>query len=479
MDNLSEKSRKSFGWDFLGTFSRQMSTLIVSIVLARILSPDEFGVIGMALVFTSISEIFIDAGFTDGIIQQKKVSRVAYSSIFFLNLGVSLLLALIIFFSAGFVGRFYNSGTITEVIQMLAFTLPLSAVSKVHLAQLMKKLDFKSIAIRDSLSTIIGGGIGILLAIQGYGVFSLVWQQLSAAVIGSILLWYATKWKPSFIFSWKEVKGLLSFSLFVFFDQFTKKVFQKVDTLFIGKVFSPTILGFYTRAESLNAQITNYTGSGLNKVMFPVLSAMQDDDSRFQKTYYSVYGIIAVVSGSLTGFFYFIAEKLIIGLLGTKWEPSIVIFQILVFRTLISPYGALMTKTLLSKGHSKLKFQIGLLQRFIMLIPLPFGLYFGINTFALIVVLAATLYFFIYLIILSWKLDFDLQKQLKVFLIPLLPFFCLMLFSEITSYDNTYALTLIYVLFQFVFLALLRVESFLTILKEFSRVVNSLRKEKK
>lgn len=465
-NNFSQKAKKSFAWDFFGTLIRQLSSLVVSIILARLLEPEEFGLVGMAMVFISISSVFVDVGFTDGVVQKKEISQKALSSIFFVNVALSIVTGCIIYYSAHHIGAFYKSTDITEIVQLLSLVLPITAISKVQEALLMKKLDFKTLNICIVSGTLVGGGVGIFLAFHEYGAYSLVWQQIVSAFIGSGLLWISNKWRPFFVFSWKEISSIIKFSIFVFFDQLVQQVFRKLDTLFIGKVFSPAILGFYTRAESLNAQVTTYTSASLRKVIFPVLSTIQDDEEKFKNTYFSVFNIVGVVISFIAGLLYFMADKIIIVLLGEKWYPSIIIFQILVFR-LISSYGGLMTKALLSKGYSKQKFRISIVQRLIMLLPLVVGFYYGIEEFALAVVIAGLFYFVYFSYMIKYYLNLSFWYHLRLALLPWLTLIVIIVCNYLFfSIENSYVLTITFIFSQVLFLKAIKDQGFIVVKNE-------------
>lgn len=419
--SIGTRSRSALLWGLLGAIMRQGSTLVITIILARLLGPEEFGLIGIALVFITLCQVFTDVGFTDGLIQRKEVTPLVYSSIFYLNLAISLALSLIVFLAAPYIGEFYNRNELPELLQWLVLIVPIAAIGKVHETQLRKQLKFKSLTIRTILSSNIGGAAGILAAYQGLGVKALVIQQLVSVGLSTILLWYSTGWRPMMDFSWKEVRLLFSFSGYVFLDHGIRQLFQRIDVLFIGKVFSPTILGYYSRAESLNFQITTYTAGLMRKVMYPVLSSVQDDAKEFERLYLKVFSLLAVLSTGLLGLLYFLAEDIILLLLGNKWLPTVVLFQILIFKTLISPFGVLMGKSMLSMGYSKEKFLVSLMHRVITLTPLIVGLYSDITTFALAVVVAFFVSFLLNAYLVDRMIKINFWKQLILFLKPLIP----------------------------------------------------------
>ncbi|MCW4469562.1 lipopolysaccharide biosynthesis protein [Flavobacterium sp. MFBS3-15] len=474
---LKSKAKNALAWDLAGSFLRQAVSLGITILLARLLAPEQFGIIGMSLIFITVTQVFIDVGFTDGLIQKKDASDVAYSSIFYINIAISVLLAVIIFFAAPYIGVFYENAQVTVVLRWLSVVPVIGALGKVHGTILVKNLNFKSLNIRDIVATIAGGIAGVIAAFNGQGVLSLVWQQIVTALVGTISLWFSSNWRPKLIFSLAEVRALFSYSSYIFLDQFMRNVFDRIDTLFIGKVFSPAILGFYTRAESLNAQINSYCSNSLRKIVFPILSTVQDDDERFKTIYFKVFNLASVVSSSIAGVLFFLSDKIILGLLGGKWAPSIVIFQILVFKTLTSPFGALLSKALLSKGFSKVKFNLSIVQRLIMFTPLTLGyLYNDITVFVIIMVIANVVAFIVNAYVVYRYLHLSFAKQLSGFFVPLVPLFGLyigykQLFPEISSW----ILAIIFIALQWIFFIATKNAGYQFILHELKPIVSKVK----
>ncbi|QYJ67294.1 lipopolysaccharide biosynthesis protein [Flavobacterium litorale] len=477
---VENKTKKGLFWDLAGSFFRQFAAFFVSIILARLLSPEEFGIVGMSLVFVSITEVFIDVGFTSALIQRKEVKDIVYSSIFYVNLGISVVLALLMVLAAPYIGDFYEEPKVALILEYLALIPIIAAFGRVQSAILTKKMDFKSLSIRGVVSTIVGGIAGIIGALTGMGVYSLVLLQIFTVLTSTVLLWFATGWRPKLEFSGTEVKSLLGYSSFVFFDQALRKVFNKIDTIFIGKYFSAATLGFYTRAESLKAQIDTYTSNSLRKVMFPALSALQDDPEGFKRAYYKAFNIVTGVIVLLVGPIYFLSEQIIIGLLGDKWRPSIIFFQILLFAALTSPHVGMMAQAVLAKGHSKLKFQIGLIQRFLKLTPIVFGIWFGVVEFAIAVVGASTAVFFVYSFVVHKRLDLNFAKQMKSILIPNLIFgVFILIFHLFGEYVNVWIYATLFLLCDVLFLKLIKHESYSVIQSTLKSVTQKISKFKR
>jgi O-antigen/teichoic acid export membrane protein len=226
-------------------------------------------------------------------------------------------------------------------------------------------------------------------------------------------------------------------------------------------MFSPAMLGFYTRAESLKAQVQTYTTNSLRKVIFPVLSQLQDDDEKFKSTYFKAFNIVTGLIVLLIAPIYFLSNFIIIFLLGAKWEPSIIFFQILIFSAVTSPQIGMMGKAVLAKGYSKLKFNIGLIQRLLKTTPIVFGLLFGIKEFAIAVVASSTLVFFVYSIVLDKRLQLSFWLQVKNLLIPNLVFFCFLIFSVLFEKNvNQWGITILFLITHVIYIKLIKHESY-------------------
>lgn len=474
MNKTTKKNtiKKGLTWDLVGSFFRQFVSFFITIILARLLSPKEFGIVGMAIVFISITQVFIDVGFTSGIIQRRDVKGIVYSSVFYVNLSISILLSLLILIVAPYVGDFYGKPEVGKILKYLAIIPPIGAFGQIQSTILTKKMDFKSLSLINVISTFMGGTAGIMGALMDMGVYSLVLLQLFTVFTSTLLLWYLSKWRPKWEFSIHEIRSLLGFSSFVFFDQVLRQIFNKIDTIYIGKVFTPAVLGFYSRAESFKAQINTYTTSSLRKIMFPALSNLQHQEEAFKKAYQQSFNLVTGVIVLIVGPIYFLSEEIIIGLFGAKWRPSVVFFQILIFTALTSPHIGIMAQAVLAKGYSKLKFKIGLIQRLLKLTPIAFGFWFGdVKIFCFAVVGSTLMVFFVYSYIVYKKLNISFVAQMRNFFVPNILFFLfLILFIVYRENINTLLYSISMIFLQMIYLKLLNHESYILISNAFSKL---------
>jgi O-antigen/teichoic acid export membrane protein len=472
---LGDKARKGLSWSLFGNLIKQILNISVSIVIARILGPEDYGVVAIASIFVAFSQIFVDVGFTDGIIQKLDVNKLAISSVFYFNLFISIILGLSIYFLAPAIGDFFDSTDVVGVIQLIMLVLPISALGKIHSAILTKELEIKALTIRDIISSFVGGAVGLWLAFSGFGVWSLVWQQISAAISGTLLLWFGSNFIPLFAFSWKELKGLLAFSYFVFMDSLMQQVFNKLDTVFVGKMFSPTILGLYNRASTLGTLINDLSTKSLMKVVFPVFSVLQNDREKITDIFVKFMCFIIVVTTTLVGIMFFSSEAIIIGLLGEKWRLSIEFFQILAFSTISLPLRAIVFKAILGLGYSKMKFRLSLINNFIKIASIPFGYFFGIEAFAWSVVIGRFL-----IVAISWIAFNNLMKiNLFQILTPIALPISVLIFWSALYYSGLVEINMLYYVPMFLFthiglMILTKNYGFVLLMQETAKVKNKV-----
>ncbi|WP_375577903.1 lipopolysaccharide biosynthesis protein [Marivirga tractuosa] len=470
MSSLKKRSATALAWDMGGTIMRQGSGFIISIFLARLLEPAEFGLVGMAMVFISISQVFIDVGFSSALIQNKANTNLTYSSVFYLNVFAGFVLTAIFYFAAPLVGAFYESNQITELVQWLSLIFVFNSLNLVQQAILQRELNFKILTLRTVIASAIGGVLGVIFAFLGYGVYALVIQQISTGVLSTILLWTTSKWKPDFNFSLIEVKKLTAFSSFVFFDRFISTIFQRIDILMIGKVFSPATLGFYTRAMSLQQLVTTYSSGSLTKIFYPVLSKLQDDVSEYARVYFKVISVISFTSFLLTGMLYVMGEDIIIILFGQKWYPSVPIFQILIIGVCTYPLNSMMVNAFMSKGKSRENFIIGIFRKLVRVIPLLIAYFYGIYEFTIGVVItyyfltATNIYF------LNKYTGLEIKKHFRKIFEGILPLIIIIFLYQLPYFDNLLKralLCVLYIVGYLLYSHIIKSEGFLFIISNF------------
>jgi len=413
MSSLKKKSTKALLWDLSGSVGTNSIGLGVSIILARLLNPEQFGVVGMALVFISLSQSFVNFGFNSALIQSQENKSTTYSSVFFFNVTIGLFFLVIFQFFAPIIANFYEIDSIENLVRWLSLMFLFNSLSLVQEAILQKELKFKELNLRLLISGFVGGILGICFAYYGYGVYALVYQNLSASMISTILLWNAASWRPKLEFSIKELGKLMSFSTYVFSLNLIYTFITKVNIFLIGKIFSASVLGFYTRAESLSSRVSVLISRSLNKVFFPVLSKYQNDSNNFQKVFLQIAANASFAIFLISGIVMLSAEIIIITLLGEKWRQSIEIFEILMFMMFSRPLNAIILNALLAYGKAKENFWFGLLRCCLWILPILVAMRNGFMYFLYCTVIIAYINAFINNLVLHYFCNISLKLQFR------------------------------------------------------------------
>jgi len=302
---------------------------IISIFLALLLEPEDFGLIAMIMVIVGIAQVFTDIGLGAALIQRRRVRPVHYSSVFYFNISVGALLTILVFFSAPYIASFYNQDHLLILTQVIAFTFIINSFSTIQVTKFRKELNFSVITKVSFSSSLISGAVGVGLAFYGAGVWSLVIQILLSKSLYSVLIWYISQWRPAFAFSLKALEQLWGFGFRMFLSGMLNTIFSRLDFIIIGKLFPPVTLGYFQRATSLNQLVVQYSSGRLLSVLLPLLSKVQKDLPRLQNITLIAFGIINFVVFLLLGGLYLVAEELIVLLFGSKWLESVEYFQLL------------------------------------------------------------------------------------------------------------------------------------------------------
>ena len=407
--NLKEQAKQAFFWDFLGKILKNSSGFIVTIFLARLLDPKDFGLIAIAAVFIGIVGVFTNIGLSGALVQRRKVLDIHYSSVFYFNIFMGMILAIIIYNLAQYIADFYKNQKLILIIQILSFSFVLNTFSNIQSTILQKNLQYKIIAKFSLISSIISGIIGVILAFNSFGVWSLVIMSFVGSFVNNFLLWKNSRWRPSFNFSFKALRQLWTFGFSFFLSVLLERIYQKFDYIIIGKIFDTSTLGFFQRAKSFNEFIVRYSSQSIKSVLFPILSKVQKDKSRFQKIVKKVFSILVFTSLFFTGLFYTIGEELILILFGSKWKESIEIFKILILSSFGYPLSSLLGNILNSRGNSKAFLKLEVYKKILAFSNFYILYYMGMKYFlyGLIVVsflgLILNIYFAIKEIDLFWK----------------------------------------------------------------------------
>jgi O-antigen/teichoic acid export membrane protein len=393
--SLKSQATKGMAWSAFGTLSTQGISFIIGIILARILMPSDYGLIGMLAIFFAVSQIAVDSGFTNALIQKKDRTESDFSTIFYFNLIVSFLIYFILFFTAPLIAKFYDTPELILLTRVLSLNILFGSLAIVQQARLRITLDFRTPAIITLMSVVISGSIGVVLAYSGYGVWALVVQSLIGTLIKTVLLFLTNKWFPKLIFSNSSLKQLFGFSYKLLVAGFIGSLVNNLYSILIGKLFSSRDLGFYTRARQFPELLSNTISNILQGVTYPILTSLQDERDRMITIYGQLMRITVFFVIPFLTLFAILAEPFIRLTLTEKWMPIVPLIQWLCFARMITPISALNMNILNAIGRSDLYLKVDLSKLPLALITLMATVPFGINVVVIGNFLTSFISFFI------------------------------------------------------------------------------------
>ena len=379
MPTLQNKTLSGLFWSFLENFAKQGVNFIIGIVLARLLLPEQFGLIGMIMVFIAISYSFTDSGFTQALIRKQNCTNVDYATVFFFNLLVGFAFAILLILSAPLIASFFNEPKLTNIVRVISSVLIIDSFTIVQRARLTKRIDFKLQTKVSLAADVIGGITAIILAYMGYGVWSLVTRLILSKAINSTLLWIYNQWKPIFTFSKDSFKEMFSFGSKLMVSGLLNTLYKNIYTLVIGKYFSASELGYYTRADQFkNLPSQNLTGV-IQRVTYPVLAELQGDKEILKRAYRKIIVNTMFITSMSMLCLGGVAKPLILALLGEKWASSIPFLQLLVFVGFFYPLHSINLNLLNVLGRSDLFMKLSFVKKGIESIVVLLGIYYGIE----------------------------------------------------------------------------------------------------
>lgn len=369
----------SLVWKFMERTGAQGIQFIVQILLARILLPQDYGLISLVTIFITIANVFVQSGFNTALIQKKDADEVDFSSVFYLSLGVATIMYILIFFGAPLVSNFYREPELTIVLRVLAITLFFGAFNSIQNAVVAKRMQFKKLFFSSLGASLISGIIGIILAYLGFGVWALVFQQIFSQVSITIILWFTVKWRPMIAFSIERVKGLFNYGSKLLASSLIDTIYMNLRNLVIGKIYTPEVLGIYNRGEQFpQVIVTNINGS-IQSVMLPTLSSEQDNKEKVKTIVRrSIVTSSFVIFPAMVGL-YAIAEPVVRILLTDKWLPCVPFLQIFCFIYALMPIHTANLQAINAIGRSDIFLKLEIYKKVIgitiLIITIPHGVY--------------------------------------------------------------------------------------------------------
>lgn len=377
-ESLKQKTFKGTIWSAVEQFSVQGIQFVVMIIMARLLTPSDYGIVGMITIFIAISNSLINSGFSQALIRKTDRTAVDESTVFYFNIVVGFFLYGVLFFCSPLIARFYDEPILTPVTRAVGLGLIFNSLCVVQRAQYTLRIDFKTQAKATLSAAILSGVAGITFAYIGFGVWALVLQQIVSFVINSILLWVFSKWHPIKAFSWKSLKEMFGFGSKLLFSGLLDTVYGNIYSLVIGKVFKAADLGYYSRAKGFNQFASSNITNIIQRVTFPVLCTIQGDDDRLRENYRRLLRVSGFIIFPLMMGMAAVAQPMVISLVGEKWLFASILLVPMCFTGMWYPVHAINLNLLQVKGRSDLFLKLEIIKKIIgvifLVIAIPFGL---------------------------------------------------------------------------------------------------------
>lgn len=433
-NSVRSQSFSGVKWSSIGRFSSQGISFVLGLVLARLLLPSDYGMLGMLGVFTAFAGSFIDCGFASALIRKLNRTETDCSTIFYYNLGASLLVYVIMFCCAPFIADFYGQPLLTNVVRIASLTLPLGALCSVHSNLLHCQLRFKDIAIGNILAAFFSGCIGLFLAYNNYGVWALVFQGIAASLVSCCYLWKISGWKPLWIFSVSSFKELFGYGSKLMLSGWLNTIYAQLSPLIIGRFYSSSALGYYTRAQSyVYFPCSNVMGV-LHQVVFPVLSRLQNENEQLIAIYRKYIKICAVFIFCGMSALAALSKPLVILLLTDKWLPCVPIMMLLCFSFMFSFVNTINLSLLQIKGRSDLFLRLEVIKKVISVTMILLSASWGIMAMCWAMIIYTQIAIFINTYYTGRLFNLGYWEQLADFL----PYFIFAFLANIPAYILTY-----------------------------------------
>lgn len=377
-ESLKDKTIKGVAWSGIDNVASFSVSFIVGIVLARLLTPDDYGLIGITAIFSAICQTLINAGFTNALIRKKDVTDNDYNTTFIVNMMMSILLYAVIFFLAPLIAIFFKRLELTCLIRVLSLGMIIGALALVQQARLTKRIDFKSQTKITIIASLVSGCVGICLALAGFGVWALVVQQMTSQSIRTLLLWYVNMWLPKLRFSLESFHELFGFGWKMMVSGLIDTIWTKLTQVVVGKFYSPATLGQFTRAGQFSSLFSSNLTGVIQRVTYPVLSNIQDDKERMVAAYRKIIKMTMFVTAIGMFFLGAISEPLLYCLIGPKWHEASTYLPLICISGSLYPLHAINLNMLQVQGRSDLFLGLEIIKKIIAIGPLVIGAIVGI-----------------------------------------------------------------------------------------------------
>lgn len=418
-DNLKQKTVNGILWSSIEKLSVQSVNFVLGLIIARLLSPDDYGVMAMLAIFLAISNAFIDSGFSTALVRKTDRSETDNATAFYFNIGVGIITLVVFYISAPWIALFYNTPILEPISKVVGIMPFLSSLCVVQQALLTSRIDFKTQSKVSLYATIVSGLIGAGMAYYDYGVWALVAQMVSASFVRALMLWILVRWKPIKPFSKIAFIELFSFGSKMLGSSLVVTISQNISTIIIGKTFKPADLGFYSRANQIAQYPSGNLISIIQRVTFPVLSALQNEHERLRESYQKIVQLTAYITFPVMVAIAALADPLIHLILTDKWEKAIIPLQIFCIALVWWPIFSLTVNAIAVKGKSSVILHLEIIKLLLNLLVLYITIPFGLHAVCWGQVVVSVICIFIYSSFAKKVIQISIFSQLRI-LIPII-----------------------------------------------------------
>jgi O-antigen/teichoic acid export membrane protein len=412
-DSLQKAAIRGLAWSTIERFGQQFLHFLFAIVLARLLSPSEFGLIAMVTLFVAISQTLVDSGFGAALIQKRDANHLDECSVFYFNIAVGGVGACMMFLAAPWIARFYSQPQLEPITRWMSLLLVINSFGTIQNRILMKRVDFKSLFHVSAIATPISGVLGVVLAFRGYGVWSLVIQQLFFNFLHVCLLWFFVGWRPGWKFSLASLQSMFGYGSKLLATGLLDTVFQNMYDLVIGKVFSASQLGFYTRAKMTQQLLAQNLHATVSRVTFPIFSSIQNDKLRLRDGARKGLVYLGTINFPLMIGLCVVSKSFVSVVFTDKWLPCVPYLQLLCVVGLLYPLSAINLNILSAQGRSDLTLRLEIIKKSVSIVLLVIGWPWGVTGIVMGQVLSSIIAYYINCFYTARLIDYSVVKQVK------------------------------------------------------------------
>ncbi len=412
-DSLKKQTAVGVVWNSVERFSTLFLNILCTAIVARFLSPEDFGVIGMLVIFTSIGQALVDSGFKTALIREKKNSDDVLSSVFYFNILIGVFIYILLFALSPLISDFYNLPLLSDVAKITFLTIPLSSFGIIQMTILSRAMDFKKLAMVTIVSCVLSGIVGIIVAVTTKNVWAIVFQNVSLYGFRSIALWVSTTWYPKLFFSWNAVMKIMKFSLNLLGANLIGTFFNELNSLLIGKFHNATDLGYYSQANKLSCTASHTFTSVVTQVTYPAMLRVADSNELLKDAYKKCIQSTVLYVGLMTMLLGGVSDEIFLVLYGRGWENASLYFKILCCVGALYPLHSINQNILLLKGKAKTILYLEIVRRSLFLIMILCAVRYDVVYMVYAMALYSFALIFVNLPICGLPINYSLKDQLK------------------------------------------------------------------